>query len=116
RNGNALEPIVTGWYNATSGVEGTPAERPARQANLDQVLGLALPPVAPRCAESRSQKVDVSSWTHGHCPYCGWEPDFAVITPSAERRLICGRCTGQWAFASLTCPFCANADRSLVTS
>ena len=36
-------------------------------------------------------------WRHGHCPFCGWEPDFAVITPSAERRLICGRCLAQWA-------------------
>ena len=62
------------------------------------------------------QRVDFSGWRHGHCPYCGWEPDFAVITPSADRRLICGRCLGQWAFAPLTCPFCANDDRSLVTS
>src|SRR3989442_332011 len=53
---------------------------------------------------------------HGHCPFCGWEPDFAVITPGADRRLICGRCVSQWNFAPLTCPFCANDDRALVTS
>jgi FdhE protein len=120
RNGNALEPVVSGWYVATSGVEaapdGKPAERPGGPANLDQVLVLALRPFLARCAEALSQRIDVSVWQHGHCPYCGWEPDFAVITPSAERRLICGRCTGQWAFAALTCPFCANDDRSLVTS
>lgn len=120
RTGNALEPIVTNWYDATSGVDAA-TEAQARAAtngpaNIDQVLVLALRPFLARCAESLSQRVDVSAWTHGHCPFCGWEPDFAVITPNAERRLICGRCTGQWAFASLTCPFCANDDRSLVTS
>ena len=45
-------------------------------------------PFLARCAEALGQRVDFSSWRHGHCPFCGWEPDFAVITPSAERRLI----------------------------
>ena len=83
--------------------------------SLDQVLVLALRPFLARCAEALMQR-DLSAWTHGHCPFCGWEPDFAVIMPSADRRLICGRCIGQWAFGSLTCPFCANADRALITS
>src|SRR5204863_10118333 len=38
RNGNALEPIVTGWYNATSGVTETPTSKPDAPANVDQVL------------------------------------------------------------------------------
>ena len=39
-----------------------------------------------------------------------------VITPAADRRLICGRCLAQWPFPPLTCPFCSNDDRTLVTS
>ena len=119
RTGDRLQPLVTQWYLATSGVdvdapgERTPAGSPP---SLDQVLLLSLRPFLARCAESLAQRVDFSHWRHGHCPYCGWEPDFAVITPGADRRLICGRCLGQWAFAPLTCPFCANDDRSLVTS
>jgi FdhE protein len=120
REGNALEPIVTKWYEATSCVDAASGEQKRSDvdgpANLDQVLVLALRPFLARCAEALSQRVDLSQWRHGHCPFCGWEPDFAVITPSADRRLICGRCTGQWAFAPLTCPFCANDDRALVTS
>jgi FdhE protein len=120
REGNALEPIVTKWYEATSGVDAASGEQKRTDvdspANLDHVLVLALRPFLARCAEALSQRVDLSQWRHGHCPFCGWEPDFAVITPSADRRLICGRCTGQWAFAPLTCPFCANDDRALVTS
>jgi hypothetical protein len=119
RDGHALEPLVAHWYNATSGVDGgdsrdrLPADEPA---SLDQVLVLALRPFLARCAEALAQEAAGVPWNHGHCPFCGWEPDFAVITPSADRRLICGRCVAQWPFPPLTCPFCANDDRALVTS
>jgi FdhE protein len=120
RDGNALEPLVSAWYDATSGVEpGTDTRnRPLADAptGLDQVLVLALRPFLARCAESLTPQVDLASWNHGHCPICGWEADFAVITPGADRRLFCGRCVAQWAFAPLTCPFCANDDRALITS
>jgi Uncharacterized protein involved in formate dehydrogenase formation len=119
REGNALPAMVETWYDSTSGVEGADprhATPPNGPAGLDQVLVLALRPFLTRCAEALAQRVDLSAWRHGHCPYCGWEPDFAVITPSADRRLICGRCVSQWNFAPLTCPFCANDDRALITS
>ena len=120
RDGNALEPLVSHWYDATSGVEpGTDPQKPSPSdapAGLDQVLVLALRPFLARCAEALAPQVDLASWNHGHCPICGWEADFAVITPGADRRLFCGRCVAQWSFAPLTCPFCANDDRALITS
>ena len=120
RDGNALEPLVAAWYDATSGVEpGTdPRHRQPSDApeGLDHVLVLALRPFLARCAEALTPQVDLGGWNHGHCPICGWEPDFAVITPTAERRLICGRCTAQWGYPALTCPFCANDDHALITS
>jgi hypothetical protein len=119
REGHALEGIVTDWYGATSGVENSGEKpKPVEQGapNLDQVLVLAMRPFLARCAEALGQRVDFSGWHHGHCPFCGWEPDFAVITPSAERRLICGRCSAQWTFDPLACPFCGNANRSRITS
>lgn len=119
RNGNALELLVTRWYDATAGVDATPTDTSRSRPDppsLEQVLVLALRPFLARCAEALPQAYDVSAWSHGHCPFCGWEPDFAVITPAADRRLICGRCTGQWAYPPLQCPFCSNDDRALVTS
>ena len=68
--------------------------------SLDQVLVLAMRPFLARCAEVADAAVRSGDWNHGHCPFCGWEPDFAVITPSADRRLICGRCVAQWAFGA----------------
>jgi hypothetical protein len=119
RDGNALEPLVSQWYTASSGVEDSdPRARVPEGSppNLDQVLVLSIRPFLARCAEALLQRSDLSDWRHGHCPICGWEPDFAVITPTAERRLVCGRCLAQWAFGALVCPFCANDDRALITS
>ena len=119
RDGNALEPLVERWYAATSGVDGgNPRDRAPDDAtpNLDHVLVLAMRPFLARCAEVLMQKPEIAAWNHGHCPICGWEPEFAVVTPSGERRLICGRCLGQWGFGAHTCPFCSNNDRSLITS
>ncbi len=118
RDGNALERIVTDWYLETSGVDGSQTQKRASTtpSSLDQVLVLSLRPFLTRSVDALLQRVDLSAWRHGHCPFCGWEPDFAVITPNAKTRLVCGRCLGQWGFASLTCPFCKNDDRALITS
>jgi formate dehydrogenase maturation protein FdhE len=116
RDGNALDPLVTEWYATTSGVNGVHARGDGRDSSLEHVLALAIRPFLARCAESLGQRADLSAWRRGYCPFCGWEPDFAVITPSAERRLVCGRCAGQWAFGALVCPYCDNDDRSRITS
>ncbi len=87
---SGFEPLVKRWYEATSGVNGDDPKVRAHDdapAGLDQVLVLALRPFLARCAEVLMQRTDLPPWTHGHCPYCGWEPDFSVITRAAERRL-----------------------------
>ena len=120
RDGNSLEPLVERWYAASSAVDGSPARtRPSTDTGtpgLDHVLVLAVRPFLSRCAEVLMQRLEVSSWNRGYCPLCGWEPDFAVVTPLGERRLICGRCLAQWTFGAFTCPYCGNEDRSRVTS
>jgi FdhE protein len=118
RDGNALEPLVKRWYGVTSGAEPPDGKRglEGAPASLDQVLVLAIRPFLARSAEALLQRADLSLWRRGRCPFCGWEPDFAVITQTGDRRLICGRCLAQWDFAPLTCPYCDNDDRSLVTS
>lgn len=119
REGNTLEPLVAQWYAATSRVDaGDPGPRlpEAVPASLDAVLVLALRPFLARCAEALLQRDEFAAWRHGRCPICGWEPEFAVVTPGAERRLICGRCLAQWTFDPLACPFCGNDARSKITS
>lgn len=119
RDGNALEPIVTNWYLASSGVEpGPPPQRLPADApdSIEQLLLLSLRPFLARCAEALLPRPDFARWHHGHCPVCGWEPDFAVVGLDGERKLICGRCLAQWVYGVHTCPYCANDERTLVTS
>ena len=91
------------------------AEEPRDEA-LDQVMALAMRPWMTRCAEVLQQRSELALWTHAHCALCGAEPDFALITPAAERHLICSRCALRWKFEPLTCPYCQNSDRARITS
>lgn len=119
RDGNTLEPLVAKWYAATSERHGTGADGRGLEgapASLNHVLLLALRPFLARSAEALLQRGELTGWSHGHCPVCGWEPDFAVITPAAERHLICGRCLAQWKFDQLACPYCGNNDRARLAS
>ena len=120
-----IEARIRGWCDAgfdlvlaTGGTGVAARDRTPEGAppSLDQVLVLAIRPFLARCAEALMPRAELQAWTHGHCPVCGWEPDFAAILPNAERRLICGRCVAQWSGGALTCPFCANDDRALITS
>jgi formate dehydrogenase maturation protein FdhE len=113
------------WYRAVAerqapaGVAAVAAQAPAPADDggmVGQVLTLAMRPFLSRCAEVLQQRRDLGIWTHGHCALCGGEPDFAVITPAAERHLICSRCTLRWNYEPLTCPYCRNSNRSLITS
>lgn len=104
----AMTTAMIGHVRASAG--------PDAQDALSEVIGLAMRPFLSRCAEVLQQRADLALWTHPHCALCGGAPDFGVITPAAERHLICSRCALRWKFEPLTCPFCANADRSRITS
>ena len=118
-----LVTVASQWYRsaaerhaaASVGV-GANAAAPSVDAVIDQVLTLAMRPFLSRCAEVLQQRPELAIWTHPHCALCGGEPDFAVITPAAERHLICSRCTLRWKFEALTCPYCRNSNRGQITS
>lgn len=115
RESDALEPLVVAWYGDA---HGSPHATPERISSdmLAQIILLAMRPFLIKCAEALLPPLDLSHWQRRYCPLCGGEPDFATITPAAERLLICSRCTGQWSYSPLTCPFCENDDRARITS
>ena len=126
RDGNVLD-LVRHWYDAPSGRHvaagvasavgsATVGDPWHGDEALDQVLSLALRPWLSRCAEVLQRRSELANWTHPDCPLCGAEPDLAVITPAAERHLVCGRCALRWNFGTLTCPYCQNSDRTRITS
>jgi formate dehydrogenase maturation protein FdhE len=83
---------------------------------IGEVLALAMRPFLARCAEVLQQRPEMQAWGHPLCALCFGEPDLAVITPAAERHLLCGRCGLQWNWEPLACPFCRNGDRTRITS
>jgi hypothetical protein len=121
-----LLAVAEAWYRsvaeqhvASVGLPHDSAPTPNAAADggmVGQVLTQAMRPFLSRCAEVLQQRSDLGVWTHSHCALCGGEPDFAVITPAAERHLICSRCTLRWKFEALTCPYCRNSDRARITS
>ena len=118
-----LLAVAGDWYRtgaerhvAALGARSPQPDRAEHGDVVDQVLTLAMRPFLSRCAEVLQQRPDLTTWTHPHCALCGAEPDFAVITPAAERHLICSRCTLRWKFEPLTCPYCRNSDRGRITS
>jgi FdhE protein len=106
RNPDKLDPVLERWFNLSSNLS----------PGVESAITLALRPYLIRCAEAMLASADLSSWTARTCPVCGGEPEFATITPAAERLLICGRCTARWKFDALACPYCGNANRSRITS
>lgn len=119
RDGHALEPLTLNWYLTTSRVD--PNQQPPRlpagvPEAIEQALLLAIRPFLTRCAEALMQQPEFAEWRHGNCPICGWEPDFAVVLATGERKLVCGRCVAQWTYGAHTCPYCSNDERTRVTS
>jgi formate dehydrogenase maturation protein FdhE len=49
-----------------------------------------------------------------HCPVCGGAPQLAVFADTgealvtAQRRLVCARCAGEWTYARMTCAGCGE--------
>lgn len=113
RDGARLPEIVRAWY---AGGRAGAAPLAGDAEGLEPVLLQAMRPILTRAADAIMARTDLSVWKHGTCPLCGGEPDLAVITPAADRILLCGRCSARWRFHQFTCPFCLNGDRSRITS
>ena len=116
REGNQLEPLARGDYRRTARPDQAVPDGSAEPAMLDQVFALALRPFLARCAEVWAPQVDLSAWQRAWCPICGGEPELAALQTSGDRWLICGRCTAQWPFAPLACPYCGHDEPGAVTS
>jgi formate dehydrogenase maturation protein FdhE len=113
RDTERLPVALRSWYESAKA--GAPPILPDA-AGLEPVFLQAMRPFLTRSADAIMAKSDLAGWTRGTCPLCAGEPDFAVITPAADRILICGRCSARWRFHQVTCPFCLNAERDRITS
>ena len=116
RDAERLAPAIRNWYDAARPAPAGGHEVSPELAGLEPTFLQAMRPFLSRCADAVMARTLFQGWPHGNCPVCGGEPDFSVITPAAERLLICSRCTSRWRFDQLACPWCLNGDRSKITS
>jgi len=73
----------------------------------------ALIPYLQRAAEALVPRLDETLWQRGYCPVCGAAPDFSVLDEeSGARHLVCSRCSSQWRYVRLKCPFCGTSDHT----
>jgi hypothetical protein len=109
RIGRPTREDVAAWYEETaSRRKGHRAADAARPEAVGQVLTLSARPFLARTIETLHQRVDLAPWTRPYCPFCGGDPELALLLRPGERRLACGRCTGVWPFAEHACPHCDN--------
>jgi len=111
-----LKPLVKNWYEAARPRQAGGGDVSPEVAGLEPLLLQAMRPFLSRCADAVMARTLFHGWTQGTCPLCGGEPDLSIITPAAERLLICSRCTSRWRYHQMACPFCGNADRAKITS
>jgi formate dehydrogenase formation protein len=116
RDAERLPAAIRNWYEAARPASAGGGEIANAIAGLEPLLLQAMRPFLSRCADAVMARTIFPGWPEGTCPLCGGEPDFSVITPAAERMLICARCLSRWRFHQLACPFCRNADRAKITS
>jgi len=116
RDAERLAQAIRNWFEKARPQAAGGGDVSPEVAGLEPLLLQAMRPFLTRCAEAFTARTTFQGWTHGNCPLCGGEPDFSIITPAAERLLICSRCTVRWPFDQLACPFCLNSNRSRITS
>jgi FdhE protein len=79
---------------------------------LTLLLRLSLRPALLNVAQAVQDRLDLSQWSHGHCPVCGSAPILADLSgEGGKRRLHCSLCETAWAYPRLRCPFCENDNR-----
>lgn len=76
-------------------------------------VGLALAPYLQQAAEANQPLLNLDLWNRGYCPVCGGQPNFALLDQErGGRHLLCSRCSFQWEYPRLGCPFCSSEKPS----
>lgn len=97
RDAGALPIELRRWFDRDPGLDPGTA----------QVWTFGLRPYLMRAAAALLPRLDAALWTKADCLICGGDAEFAAWGRSG-RRLVCGRCAAQWAFAADRCPHCVD--------
>jgi FdhE protein len=60
-------------------------------------------------SQDAAERIKDIEWKKGYCPVCGAFPTVALIEEKITRRwLHCSRCSHDWLFSRVICPYCEN--------
>jgi FdhE protein len=65
------------------------------------------------CLSEKTAAVEEDS-SQVRCPFCGSQPQFAVLRPEGDggkRSLVCSLCSKEWTFRRLVCPGCGEEEK-----
>ena len=80
---------------------------------LARALQVALVPYVEHVADILKPRIDQALWLQGYCPVCGAAPNLALLADDrGARHLVCSRCSTQWLYVRLKCPFCETVDHA----
>jgi formate dehydrogenase maturation protein FdhE len=76
---------------------------------LEACISAALRPFLAAHSEALSELVAQELWRRKACPICASAADFAFLErEQGARWLICSRCSTEWLFQRIQCPYCGT--------
>jgi formate dehydrogenase maturation protein FdhE len=94
---------------------GEPLQETAEPSLKQMAVDLALKPYLEWAAEEVLRHLERERWKQGYCPVCGGAPDFAALdAETGSRRLLCSRCSSEWSYPRMKCPFCGTTDHTKI--
>jgi FdhE protein len=78
---------------------------------LTTLLNQTLKPFLIGYSQLLKDKFEQERWRRSYCPVCGGKPEFAYLEKNVGARyLLCSRCTTEWLYQRMECPYCHNND------
>ncbi len=103
-----LRQVARDYYSDIP-LASTATEHCIDPAVLEACIGAALAPFLAANSEALSELVAQELWRRKLCPICGGKPDFAFLEKEQGARwLICSRCSMEWLFQRIQCPYCGT--------
>jgi FdhE protein len=107
-NSPLLLQVAKDYYNDTP-LSATATEHCIDTPLMEACISAALAPFLAAHSEALSELVAQELWRRKSCPVCGGSADFAFLESEVGARwLICSRCSMEWLFQRIQCPYCGT--------
>jgi len=103
-----LRQVARDYYNDTP-LSSTATEHCIDTPLMEACISAALAPFLAAHSEALSELVAQELWRRKACPLCAGAADFAFLEKEQGARwLICSRCSMEWLFQRIQCPYCGT--------